>query len=566
MKMEFGEYRMKKLSFRLISLLILILIKPLYAEPIKYTYSLDIPPGKHPYKSGGVVSGSFLYDPSAPPSRENQPAWSDEYGNYNQYEKAITDFVISIGSNKYTSSNVLINIVDAPSGTNKKDGFFMDSGSNWGGGKSFKGFKVGDWIFSGFNFYGGFPSSFYSDKELPEHIEIGQLESGMALHFDYKKNNKKKTHLVACCGELSVDFKEGNQGHESTIPDMQKFKGYYEKYKEASSVSQDESASHSEKQYQNFVASIYARKSYEIGLDIFGSDSKNISNLLDNYAHSSFKAGMYDNAIKASLLWEEFIKNKYGDDSIGLQLPYQLLFYSYNSAGKYSASKDYYNRIMNLIENKFDKKSVDHAMSVLDISVSFYNAGFGKYIKKDLKGAFEILSTDSNPSSHIAAFYLGKIAVQNDNYKGAIPYFEAAIKLDTTKNKVVAQASSGFLEYAPYFNDKNIIVKRALNSSQIENVLKNQSIGLIPITVGKPRYPRRAEMSGMTGYAIVQLTVMKDGGVKDIKLIEESPKKSGFGRSAIRAAADIKYAPMVVDGVALEVPGVLYKYSFAGFR
>ena len=85
---------------------------------------------------------------------------------------------------------------------------------------------------------------------------------------------------------------------------------HYEKYKEASSVSQDESASHSEKQYQNFVASIYARKSYEIGLDIFGSDSKNISNLLDNYAHSSFKAGMYDNAIKASLLWEEFIKNK----------------------------------------------------------------------------------------------------------------------------------------------------------------------------------------------------------------------------------------------------------------
>lgn len=87
----------------------------------------------------------------------------------------------------------------------------------------------------------------------------------------------------------------------------------------------------------------------------------------------------------------------------------------------------------------------------------------------------------------------------------------------------------------------------------------------IPIYVPQPRYPSRAEKSGKTGYAVVEVTVTTAGGVRDTKLLEEWPENYGFGKSALKAADKLKYNPRVVNGVAVEVSGVLYKFTFAGF-
>lgn len=87
----------------------------------------------------------------------------------------------------------------------------------------------------------------------------------------------------------------------------------------------------------------------------------------------------------------------------------------------------------------------------------------------------------------------------------------------------------------------------------------------IPIYVPQPRYPSRAEKSGKTGYAVVEVTVTTAGGVKDIKMLEEWPENYGFGKAAAKAAGKLKYNPRVINGVAVEVPGVLYKFTFAGF-
>lgn len=87
----------------------------------------------------------------------------------------------------------------------------------------------------------------------------------------------------------------------------------------------------------------------------------------------------------------------------------------------------------------------------------------------------------------------------------------------------------------------------------------------IPIYVPQPRYPSRAEKSGKTGYAVVEVTVTTAGGVRDVKLLEEWPENYGFGKSALTAADKLKYNPRVVNGVAVEVSGVLYKFTFAGF-
>ena len=85
---------------------------------------------------------------------------------------------------------------------------------------------------------------------------------------------------------------------------------------------------------------------------------------------------------------------------------------------------------------------------------------------------------------------------------------------------------------------------------------------LIPVYVPEPRYPPRALKAGKTGYAVVEVTVTSAGGSKDVKMLEEWPENFGFGRSASKAAEKLKYNPRVVNGVAVEVPGVLYKFTF----
>jgi protein TonB len=84
----------------------------------------------------------------------------------------------------------------------------------------------------------------------------------------------------------------------------------------------------------------------------------------------------------------------------------------------------------------------------------------------------------------------------------------------------------------------------------------------IPVYVPQPQYPRRAQTRAKEGYAVIQVIITTTGGVRDPIMIEEWPEGWGFGRSALKAANKLKYNPRVVDGVAEEVPGVLYKFTF----
>lgn len=84
----------------------------------------------------------------------------------------------------------------------------------------------------------------------------------------------------------------------------------------------------------------------------------------------------------------------------------------------------------------------------------------------------------------------------------------------------------------------------------------------IPVYVPQPQYPRRAQSRGMSGYAVVSVTITTTGAVRDPVMIEEHPAGYGFGTAAVRAAEKLKYNPRVVNGKPEEVPGVLYKFSF----
>jgi len=83
----------------------------------------------------------------------------------------------------------------------------------------------------------------------------------------------------------------------------------------------------------------------------------------------------------------------------------------------------------------------------------------------------------------------------------------------------------------------------------------------LPIVKVAPQYPRRAAAKGVEGYVILEFTVTKQGTVKDPIVIEAEPR-GYFERAATKAVLRFKYKPTIVDGVAIDVPGVKNKITF----
>ena len=118
------------------------------------------------------------------------------------------------------------------------------------------------------------------------------------------------------------------------------------------------------------------------------------------------------------------------------------------------------------------------------------------------------------------------------------------------------------IEFEAPENVVNMAAPKAGGSLSIGNSGFARDSDYIPVYVPQPQYPRRAQTRGKEGYAVVQVIITTVGGVRDPIMIEEYPEGWGFGRSALKAAKKLKYNPRVVHGVAEEVPGVLYKFTF----
>ena len=118
------------------------------------------------------------------------------------------------------------------------------------------------------------------------------------------------------------------------------------------------------------------------------------------------------------------------------------------------------------------------------------------------------------------------------------------------------------VEFEAPENVVNMAAPKAGRNLRIANSGCSRDSDYIPVYVPQPQYPRRAQTRGKEGYAVVQVIITTVGGVRDPVMVEEYPEGWGFGRSAVKAAKKLKYNPRVVDGVAEEVPGVLYKFTF----
>jgi protein TonB len=114
---------------------------------------------------------------------------------------------------------------------------------------------------------------------------------------------------------------------------------------------------------------------------------------------------------------------------------------------------------------------------------------------------------------------------------------------------------------------EKIAVRAAPVETHIDVSASGFSLGVgdgeyLPIVKVAPIYPRRALSRGIEGYVIVEFTVTKLGTVRDVRVVESEPSSGIFNSAAIAAAEKFKYKPRVLDGEAVEVPGVQNKITF----
>ena len=84
----------------------------------------------------------------------------------------------------------------------------------------------------------------------------------------------------------------------------------------------------------------------------------------------------------------------------------------------------------------------------------------------------------------------------------------------------------------------------------------------LPIVKVAPIYPNRALSRGVEGYCVVQYTVTRQGTTKDPFVVDGQCTSSLFNSASISAALKFKYKPRVIDGNAVEVPGVQNKFTY----
>lgn len=83
----------------------------------------------------------------------------------------------------------------------------------------------------------------------------------------------------------------------------------------------------------------------------------------------------------------------------------------------------------------------------------------------------------------------------------------------------------------------------------------------VPMVRVPPQYPERALQRGIEGRVLIEFTISRAGGVKDAKVIAAEPSNI-FNKAALKAVSQWKYNPKIVNGKAVEQPGVRIAIPF----
>ncbi len=84
---------------------------------------------------------------------------------------------------------------------------------------------------------------------------------------------------------------------------------------------------------------------------------------------------------------------------------------------------------------------------------------------------------------------------------------------------------------------------------------------VLPSSFITPAYPEDAELAGIEGYVVVAFTVTRSGSVTNLRIAESVPP-GVFDSEALRAGERLRFQPRLVDGEAVAVENVEYRFDW----
>ncbi len=104
----------------------------------------------------------------------------------------------------------------------------------------------------------------------------------------------------------------------------------------------------------------------------------------------------------------------------------------------------------------------------------------------------------------------------------------------------------------------------AVSSTQVVSAQNAADQEMLPLKSGVPMYPTKAAEQGIVGWVQVRFSVMENGLIDtDSAEVVDSQPSDIFNANALRALADFRFEPRVVNGQAVSVPNVQYVFRFA---
>lgn len=83
----------------------------------------------------------------------------------------------------------------------------------------------------------------------------------------------------------------------------------------------------------------------------------------------------------------------------------------------------------------------------------------------------------------------------------------------------------------------------------------------LPMNRVAPYYPLGARNRGKTGWVLLVYTITENGGIEDIRILDEYPE-STFSKSALEAAPQFKFRPYTENGVATRIPNAWNIFTY----
>ena len=225
------------------------------------------------------------------------------------------------------------------------------------------------------------------------------------------------------------------------------------------------------------------------------------------------------------------------------------------------------------------EKNTNYAIKILSFVQSFELEKLNEDQLASAKSfsiqAYEIFQKFMGPSdigTRAVAFELGQLYFLTHEHQKSVEIFEKSYPQDTVDFKNNMGTNPDTLDlmfsYLAESHEKLGNIREADKYKALKSVAR-LSTGfeldprianpdLTPIFIKQPFYPKLAQKRGKQGYAVVEVTVLPSGKVRDPRLLEEYPEKLFFGQAAMRVAKRLLY----IENPERPEQKVIYKYTF----